>query len=176
MCDSQIKAEFVARRSANMCLMLGWLLLMGGCGASQNPHMTSLVIAPSVSSLSLGSSVQLKATGFFSDGSRRDMTLDSVWVSNKPEVVRIDSSGRASSVKVGQTTVTATANQTATTASITVGSAALVSITLAPSPSYVSLGDSAQLTAVGSFTDNTSKTVSNGVTWTSSNPEVATVT
>ncbi len=175
MCDSRIALEGVTRRSANCCVVLGWLLLMGGCGAPQTPHITSLVIVPGVSSVSLGKSVQLRATGLFSDGSRRDMTVDSVWVSSKPDVVRIDSLGQASSLKVGQTTVTATADHTSTTATITVGGAALVSIWLTPSPSYVSLGDSAQLTAVGSFTDNTTRTLQSGVTWTSSNPEVATV-
>ena len=175
MCDSRITAEGITRRNANVRFMLGWLLLMAGCGAPQTPHIMSLVIVPGVSSVSLGKSVQLKATGLFSDGSQRDVTVESVWVSSKPDVVRIDSFGRASSVKTGQTTVTATANQISTTATITVGDAALVSISLAPSPSYVSLGDSAQLTAVGSFTDNTSSTVLNGVTWASSNPEVATV-
>ncbi len=116
--------------------------------------------------------MQLKATGLFSDGSRRDMTAESVWVSSKPDVVRIDSFGRASAVKEGQATVTATANQTSTAATITVGNAALVSTSLAPSPSVVSLGESAQLTAVGKFTDDTSRSLPNGVTWSSSNPEV----
>jgi hypothetical protein len=170
MCDSR-----TIRRNADLSLVLGCLLLMGGCGASQTPHITSLVIVPGVSSVKLGKSVQLRATGLFSDGSQRDMTAESVWVSSKPDVVRIDSFGRASSLKLGQTTVTATANQVSTTATVTVGSAALVSISLAPSPSYVSLGDSAQLTAIGSFTDNTSKALLDGVSWSSINPEVATV-
>ena len=112
MCDSRIPEGII--RNANVCFVLVCLLLMGGCGAPQTPHITSLVIVPGVSSVSLGKSVQLKATGLFSDGSRRDMTAESVWVSSKPDVVRIDSFGRASAVKEGQATVTATANQTST--------------------------------------------------------------
>jgi len=83
--------------------------------------LTRLTIEPSPVSLSAGGSEQLKATGFFSDGSTQDLT-DSVGWSSASTVATVDADGLVTGEEdvTGDTTVTATLDGVADTVDVSV--------------------------------------------------------
>ncbi|MGA3081401.1 MAG: Ig-like domain-containing protein [Terracidiphilus sp.] len=110
------------------------------------------------------------------------------WSSTNPLVATIDSSGVATALSQGTTTITAIATnadhsvQTAT-ATLTVAGVAsepLLSLTVSPGSEQVAYpGQTGQFIAIGTFTPTATQPVTQNLTatasWTSSNPAVATV-
>jgi uncharacterized protein YjdB len=84
--------------------------------------LVSLVITPNTGSLSLGATLQLAATGNYSDGSTQDLTSVSSWTTSKPGVLSVSSSGLVTSVSAGEATITATSGSTSGTAILIVTS------------------------------------------------------
>ncbi len=72
--------------------------------------LASVSVAPPAPTLRLGQSVQLEATGSFSDGSTQPMTREVTWDSSTPSIGTVDSTGRATGVFAGTTTITATSS------------------------------------------------------------------
>jgi hypothetical protein len=80
------------------------------------PSLTSLAIAPSAASLSVGSTQQLTAIGTYTDGSTQNLTAISSWSSSNTAVVLVSGSGLASAASVGEATITATSGSSSATA------------------------------------------------------------
>jgi len=143
--------------------------------------LASLAISPLAASIPLGRKQQLTATGTYSDGSLQDVTASVLWSSSAINVAAIGSGnnsgapGLATSAGVGTTTISATLGSVSGSASLTVTAAVLVSIAITPSSPTVGAGSTLQLIATGTFSDFSTSNVSAQVTWTSSNPAVATV-
>jgi len=72
-----------------------------------NPVLSSIAVTPANSDMTVGSTQQLKATGTLSDGSTQDLTATAQWASGTSDIVSVASSGIATSVAVGQATITA---------------------------------------------------------------------
>src|SRR5271166_2084543 len=156
------------------------ILLLTACGtppmtAGGAPHLTALYVAPETSSIALGQTVQLKATGVFSDGSSKDVTQSAVWTISNPSIASVDSSGLATSLSTGTANVVAASGGHSSSSVLTISKAALLSITVSPSDLSVVLGNDMQLTATGTFTDKSTQDLTNLVTWASSQPGVAIV-
>ncbi len=84
------------------------------------PALTSLSIAPSNSSIVLGTSKQLTSFGIFSDGSSQDVTTSATWSSANSSTVSVDPAGVAVAGAVGTATISASYNGQTGSASITV--------------------------------------------------------
>jgi len=156
------------------------ILLVTACGtppmtAGGAPHLTALYVAPETSSIALGQTVQLKATGVFSDGSSKDVTQSAVWTISNPSIASVDSSGLATSLSTGTANVVAASGGHSSSSVLTISKAALLSIAVSPSDLSVVLGNDMQLTATGTFTDKSTQDLTNLVTWASSQPGVAIV-
>jgi len=156
------------------------ILLLTACGtppmtAGGAPHLTALYVAPETSSIALGQTVQLKATGVFSDGSSKDVTQSAVWTISNPSIASVDSSGLATSLSTGTANVVAASGGHSSSSVLTISKAALLSIAVSPSDLSVVLGNDMQLTATGTFTDKSTQDLTNLVTWASSQPGVAIV-
>jgi uncharacterized protein YjdB len=76
---------------------------------------------------------------------------------------------------VGQATITASLNGGSATASVTIGPAELVTLTLSPQTPAAYVGDTVPFSATGTMTDGTSQDFTAPVLWSSSNPQVATI-
>jgi uncharacterized protein YjdB len=63
--------------------------------------LVSLTVSPSGSSVALGNTIQLAATGTYSDKSTQDLTGGVNWASSQPGVAVVSSSGLAASRSVG---------------------------------------------------------------------------
>ncbi len=137
--------------------------------------LVSIAVTPSDSSIPLGDSVQLTATGTFSDQSTQDLTSAVTWASSQPAVAAISSSGLAVSHSVGASAITATLRSVSASSQLTVSAAALVSLAVSANHSTIPLGTTAQFAAEGVYTDQSTQDLTSAVTWTSSQPAVAAI-
>ena len=141
--------------------------------------LTSIIITPVSPTISKGTTVQLAATGQFSDGSVQDLTTSVNWVSSEPSVATVSNSsgsqGLVTGVASGSTTISATSGGTIDSTPVTVTAATLDAITVFPGTLTIASGVKAQLSAVGSFSDGTTLDLTSAVTWVSSNPTFVTV-
>jgi uncharacterized protein YjdB len=162
------------RRWGRWLAFVPLFLSLSGCGEFWvDPTLNSIVVTDNkgitTPTADVGNTVQMRALGKFNDGSQD--TITATWSSSNPTIATIDSStGLLTATATGTTTVTATNTGVTGTASVTVcGTEQL--ITISPDNPSLSLASGAtQFTATAggiNFTEN--------VTWSSSNPAVATI-
>jgi hypothetical protein len=137
--------------------------------------LTSVTIAPVNPSIAVSTSLQLTATGIFSDGSRQDLTASASWSSSSSAVATVSSSGVATGAGVGTATIAVTQGGVSSATILTVRSAALSSITITLPNISIAKDTSRQLTATGNFSDGTTQNLTAFATWASSSPSVAAV-
>jgi hypothetical protein len=70
--------------------------------------LVSIAVAPANSSIGLGATQQLTATGTFSDGTTQDLTSSATWASASPTVAAITSPGVALAQNFGTAVISAT--------------------------------------------------------------------
>ncbi|MGR5480496.1 Ig-like domain-containing protein, partial [Vibrio chagasii] len=120
---------------------------------------------------------QLLATATYSDGTSSDVSNSVTWTSNDPQTATVTPSGLLSGNAVANTTVEAVKDGvTSNTVDVEVTNAVITAITVTPSQVSVANGQAQQLLATATYSDGTSSDVSNSVTWTSNDPQTATVT
>jgi len=134
--------------------------------------LVTLAVEPLNSSMPVGATKQFQATGTFSDSSTHDMTQQVLWSSSAPGTATITNLGLASSLTTGSTTVTAMQGAVSVSTTLTVSNVTLVSIAISPSNSRVQKGTSLQFTAVGTYSDGSTATLTN-VSWRSSKNNLA---
>jgi plastocyanin len=141
--------------------------------------LSSIAVSPQNPSIAAGTTEQLTALGTFSDGSTQDLTSQVTWSSSSPSVATISNTagqqGLASGINPGTSSITAAFGTVSGSTILTVTPAILQSITVTPSNSSVSIGQTRQFTATGSFNNGTMQDITNLVTWSSGNTSVATV-
>jgi hypothetical protein len=133
--------------------------------------LTSITIAPPDPSIANGTTVQLTATGNFSDGTTQDLTTQVSWTSGDNTIAEVgdlpDSQGLVTGVAVGNTSITATLGGIQGSTTVTVTMATLTSITVEPTNPSVPKGSELQLTANCSFSDNTTQNCTSQASWVS---------
>jgi trimeric autotransporter adhesin len=137
--------------------------------------LVSIAITPAAPSLARGRTLQLTATGTFSDATTQNLTSQVTWESDTPAAATIDAAGLVTSVDPGTTTITATLDAISGTLLLTTTDAEVVSIAVTPITASVAAGRTQQFTATGTFTDTTTQDITDQVTWTSSDETVAQV-
>ncbi len=138
-------------------------------------QIVSLAVTPVNPSFALGTTQQLTAIATYSDGSTLDLSGTVVWGSGSTSVVTVSSSGLASAVAAGSTTVTATAGSISGSTTVTITPPLLVAIIVTPAVPTVALGMTQQLTATGQFSDGSTQDVTATVVWSSDTLAVATI-
>ncbi|MGO9126877.1 MAG: Ig-like domain-containing protein [Terriglobales bacterium] len=166
-------------------------LTLAGCGGGslsssstpENPtpapppaaaSLTAITVTPGSQTIAAGSQQQFKATGSYSDKSSKDLTSSVTWKSSSANVATINSSGLATVLAAGQTTISATVKSIDGSAGLT-ATDNLVSVAIKASGSNVNVGSELQLTAMGTFQDGKPATPLANVAWTSSAPSYATI-
>lgn len=160
--------------------MLGLLSACGGGGGSGGgtPPVTlrSVSVTPANPSIALGGTQQFTATGSYSDGSSQNLTASATWSSATPSVATVSSSGLATSVATGSATISAASGSVTGSTTLTVTAAALVSLAVTPAdPTLGYTGATQQFVATGTYTNQSTRNLTNSVTWSSSNTGVATI-
>jgi len=149
--------------------------------AVSSATVTAVTVTPVAPSVPNGLTQQFAATGTFSDGTTQILTDDVTWASSLLGVGIISDTygskglAQTQTVSVTPTKISATFGIVSGTADMTVTPAALKSIAITPaSPSILTLS-AGKLTAVGTYTDNTTSDITSQVTWSSSDTSVATI-
>ena len=141
------------------------------------PTLTSIAISPADPIVAHGASVQLTAIGTYTDASTKDITRSVTWSSSDTAVATIAATGLAkATASAGTSTITASSSATTATAALTTTTAALKSIAVSPLRRVVPKGASVQYTATATYTDGSKANVTDSVSWSSSNGDVALIT
>ena len=137
------------------------------------PHLQSISLTPTVTTLTIGATQQYRATGTYSDGAIKDITGAAQWASSVPSVGAVTTTGRFSALRAGTATISATLDGIQATASVTVNTA-LQYLSITPGATTLAVGNNRQFTATATYGDGSTVDVSQIVTW-QSDPSVATV-
>jgi uncharacterized protein YjdB len=138
------------------------------------PVLSSIAITPANPSVPAGGMQAFTATGTYSDGSQQNLTASVTWSSSNTGVATINSSGVATAVAQGSTTIGALLN--GTSGSTTMNVITLQSITLAPLSASTFVGSTVQYSATGHYSDGSTLDLTASAAWTSSKMSVATIT
>ncbi len=126
-----------------------------------------------------GLTLPLVVTGLYSDGSLADLTSSVTWTSSAPTIATVSgvagSAGLVTGVSQGAAIITATIGAKSATTSVTVTAAVLSSISLPTGPVMVAKGLFTPIVATGLYSDGSTATLTQSVTWMSSAPSIATV-
>jgi len=146
--------------------------------SAASPTLTSISLSPASSTLNIGQSIDLLATGNLSNGTS-DSPYDSrvTWTSSAVGVATVDSLGLVTAQTAGTATITASAAGKTATASITVNAGpTLLSISLDPASATLNVGQTVDITSTANWSNGTSTVpYDSRLTWTSSAPSVASV-
>ena len=132
------------------------------------PALASIAVTPRTPSLTPNHSVQLSAIGIFTDGTTQDLSSAVTWSSTPTSVLTISATGLATANSPGAATVTASEGSITGSDALAVALPTLVSIALSPQSITLTPMHSAQLKAVGTYSDASTQDISASVTWSAS--------
>lgn len=164
-------------------LLLGWgVLFLGGCGGggsggSSLPTLSSIEVSAPKTSITAGETIELSAVGIQSDGSRRTASVD--WTVSDTSLASLVSN-RLQGKKAGEVEVVATEvfGKIQGKLKITITPSQPTGINIQgfqDSKTQYSTNDTRQLNVVAIHPENSKTPITTPVTWTSSNPNIATV-
>jgi len=138
--------------------------------------LTSIAIIPTIVPIQIGTTQQL--TAICSDQYGKDMTCPTLtWSSSNPSIATVDQFGLVTGMTEGSSSITTTTSGVTSGTSVTMVTtppSVLTSIEITPTIAQIQIGTSQQLTAICS--DQYGKNMTCPIlTWSSSNPSMATV-
>jgi hypothetical protein len=119
--DTQITAPVPSGATTGNVVVTGPLGGSNGMNFNVIP-LASIALSPQSVSLQVDNTAQFSVTGTYSDGSTQDLTSLAAWSSSAPQLVAMNSSGLATALGTGQSTIQATVNSMNGTAAVTVTS------------------------------------------------------
>ena len=129
------------------------------------PQLASIAVTPQTPSLNPKHSVQLTATGIFTDRTTQDLSSMVTWASTPTSVLTISATGLATANSPGAATVTASQGSITGSDALAVALPTLLSITLSPQSIVLTPAHSTQLKAVGTYSDASTQDLSASVSW-----------
>ncbi|MGP8186527.1 MAG: Ig-like domain-containing protein, partial [Terracidiphilus sp.] len=176
--------------SPRLLLLMGLALALAGC---TNPLVVSISVSPTSQSVATGGTAQFTATGVYGHGSNHpstteDITDEVTWTSSEPSVATINSSGVATGVSSGETTITATitgftgvtsasATLTVTGGSTGIGTVSgITGLTIIPGSQSVALpSETSQYIAIGTTSAGVTDDLTSQVAWRSASVQIGTI-
>jgi trimeric autotransporter adhesin len=149
-----------------------------------SPSLSSIFVTPPSASVAVNSTVQLTATGTYSDGSQRPLQGESVgWSSSDDTIASITSpGGLVTGVASGTATITVSAQGVSGTATISVTPANVTNLIITTTQGSTMPTNSATISTVPNTLQfyayanmSASQDVTTAVTWTSSTSSVGTI-
>jgi trimeric autotransporter adhesin len=167
------RVKWLARLSAGSLAAL----LLSSCGGffPSADTIVSISLSPASAMILPNATQQFTATATYGNNTTGNVSSQVTWTSSAPSIATVSNTGLATAVAVGTSTITATSGTVNGTASLTVSSKTITSITISPANPSISLigGQTQQFTATATFSDGTIGDVTTTSTWTSSNTSVA---
>jgi hypothetical protein len=131
--------------------------------------LTAIAITPPDRSIAKGTSTQLTATCDFSDSTTEPCTSQVSWTSGSNAIAEVsnvpETQGLVTGVGVGSTSITAALDGIQGSTTVTVTPATLTSIVITPPNPSLAAVTSIQLTATGTFSDQTTEDLTHSVSW-----------
>ena len=150
--------------------------IMGSTNLSvSQAALVSISLSVGHSSLPVGTSEQLSATGTYTDKTTKDITGSVTWTSSAPSVISVSNGGAVQAKSVGAAGVSAISSNVMGSTKLSVSPAALVGIAISSGSEIIPLGNTLQLSAIGTLTDGSTQDLTSSVSWTSSSPKVVTI-
>lgn len=137
------------------------------------PVLDAITITPATAVVLQGSTLQLAASGRYSDNSNSDITNMVTWASSDTAVATVSATGLVTGVGAGTTTITATLS--GVTGSSTITGKILTALTIG-TVGDLAWGTSKQLVATATYSDATMEDATQLVDWSSSDTNAITVT
>jgi uncharacterized protein YjdB len=158
-------------------------ILIAGCGGgpsisgNASKTVTGIAVSPKTPSIAAGTTQQFSATATYADGTTSDVSAVASWSVSSSSVATVNTTGMATGVAAGSTTVTASLNSVSGNAILTVTAApkTITSIAVTPGMPSIQVGATLQLTATATYSDGSTANVTSTVTWSSSSAAIATV-
>ena len=136
-------------------------------------------MTPAVPSIAKGTQQQFIATGFFDDATTQDVSDSVTWASSMAAIATVsnaaDSTGLASALATGTTSISAAIGAISGSTTLTVTPAKLVSIAVTPATPSIAKGTKQQFVATGTYSDATTQDLTQTVTWASATAATATI-
>ena len=143
--------------------------------AREVAQLTAISITPPSPAIVAGQTQQFTATGIYNNGGYADLTASATWDTSDASIATIDAAGLLAAVNDGLVTVTAASGSTVGSTNVMVEEFALVSINVYPAALTLQANQTQQFGAGGTYSDDSESTVTAAVTWSSSDPDIATV-
>jgi uncharacterized protein YjdB len=143
--------------------------------SSAAANLSSIVITPANPTVPVNTAQQLTATGNYSDGSSADITGLVTWGSNSNSIAVVSTSGLLTGQAAGTTGISATLGTVSGTTQVTVSAPTVVSIAVTPVGLTLGIGINQQYVATATYSDGSSADLTNGITWSSSDANTATI-
>ncbi|UJF21444.1 ice-binding family protein [Shewanella sp. OMA3-2] len=174
--------RFVQKAYLVFAMLLGVVLLAGCHGDNNNDNgaaLTAIAVTPANPSIALGLNKQFIATGTYSDGTSSDISSTVTWSSTDSTRATINTRGLAIGVATGDVDITATVNSLSgvlvATTTLTITDATLTSLVITPITPSIARGLTKQFVATGIYSDGTSPDVTPLVSWSSTDPLLASI-
>ena len=167
------RPALMSARIATGLFAIAFLAACSGGSSEPDAVVTTIEVTPNTSSKQVGETVQLAAAVKDQDGNL--MSGQSVtWSSSSQAVASVSVSGLVTANSIGAATITATAGGKSGTATVNVVQPPIASIALSTANDTLLQGQTLQLTAT--MLDQQGNVVTDRtISWTSSNPDVASV-
>ena len=177
-----MRSLWLAKSNGLLLLSIAAICCLLSCGGPSSPAassdpgaLTSIATTFANSTISEGATDQFTATGTYSNGSTQNLTSQVTWNSSNTAVATISTSGLATGVAVGSTTIQASLNGVHGSAQLAVTAATLQSIAVTATNLSIAQGTTDQFTATGTYSNGSTQNLTSQVTWSSSNTAVATI-
>ncbi len=118
-----------------------WIMQMVAFRTPSSPVLVSISVTPANPSIAVGGRQQFTATGNYSDGSHQNLTNSAIWTSTVTTVATINSSGIASGVAPGNTTIQAISGTISGSTTLTVTGTGSFTISASPASLSVAQGN-----------------------------------
>jgi trimeric autotransporter adhesin len=137
--------------------------------------LTSISVTPASAVLAPTTSVNLVATGTYSDGSTEVITNFVTWTSSAADVASVSNGGEVTAQSAGNATITAQLGALSANCAIVVDGSPLTSIQVSPPTASIPQAAVLAFVATGIFADGNRQNLTTSVLWTSSPASVATI-
>ena len=153
---------------------------LGSVSGTAPVVLNSIAVDSAAPSNAAGLTVQMTATGYFSDGSTKDLTSSVTWSSSDTSMATVSASGMAKGLMKGIATITASLTPSGSTTAV---KGSVVQTTTDPVLQTIAITNSNtlpagltdQLKAMGYFSDGSTSDLTKTVSWTSSDSKTLTV-
>src|SRR6266540_3297466 len=141
----------------------------------KNGQITSITISPGKGATPAGRTVQFTAIARYSNGKKKDVTSQVLWVTSNANLAVISSTGFLQTLRSGNITISATYNGVTGTTTFKVNKPVLDEVEIDPDAPAIANGTVMGLAATGIYSDLSKSDLTTQVIWSSSDLAVATV-